>query len=455
MRVAVVGAGVGGLAAAHRLVRLGHECDVYERWPGLGGQAATLEVGPGQRLERYYHHLFRSDRHIQALLDELGMGDELEWLPSTVAMFTDGATHSFTSPTDLIRYRPLSPAARVRMGLGVLALQRRPGRLEDVEGLTAREWISRRMGREVWERFWGPLLFGKFGARSEHVSMAWLWSKLLLRRELKGSERRTELLGYPRGSWEAIWARLAERIEELGGRVLIDRPVAEIARDGDGRFALTVGAPDSWRRGLDPRDYERLPDRRSYDGVIATVPNDVFEQLLDERLAADLAPGYREGLRAIEYYAVACLLLELERPLTTHYWTNVIDPSVPFVGTVEQTNFVDADRYGGRRFVYVPNYVPRDDPVLSLDADALLELYAPGLARMRPGFDRSWVRQRWLFREPHAQPIVTPGHRERIPPIETGVPGLLLINTTQIYPQDRGTNYGVELAERAVALLLG
>ena len=42
MRVAVLGAGVAGLVCAYRLTQAGHACDVYERWPGLGGQAATL-----------------------------------------------------------------------------------------------------------------------------------------------------------------------------------------------------------------------------------------------------------------------------------------------------------------------------------------------------------------------------------------------------------------------------
>ena len=47
MRVCVVGAGVAGLVAAQRLTEAGHVCDVYERWPGLGGQAATMDVGQG------------------------------------------------------------------------------------------------------------------------------------------------------------------------------------------------------------------------------------------------------------------------------------------------------------------------------------------------------------------------------------------------------------------------
>ena len=44
MKVAVLGAGMAGLAAGHRLVAEGHEVDVYERWPGLGGQAAIVDA---------------------------------------------------------------------------------------------------------------------------------------------------------------------------------------------------------------------------------------------------------------------------------------------------------------------------------------------------------------------------------------------------------------------------
>src|SRR5439155_1673883 len=77
LRIAVLGAGVAGLVAAYRLTQAGHAVDVYERWPGLGGQAATLDVGEGHLLERYYHHLFSTDRHITALYDELGLQNEL------------------------------------------------------------------------------------------------------------------------------------------------------------------------------------------------------------------------------------------------------------------------------------------------------------------------------------------------------------------------------------------
>jgi hypothetical protein len=63
------------------------------------------------------------------------------------------------------------------------------------------------------------------------------------------------------------------------------------------------------------------------------------------------------------------------------------------------------------------------------------------------------VLDRWLHREPDAQPIVTAGYRDRMPPLETGAPGLLLANTTQVYPEDRGTNYAVRLGQEVARLV--
>jgi protoporphyrinogen oxidase len=434
VRVAVIGAGVCGLVAARRVAAAGHGVDVYERWPGLGGQAATIDVGGGHLLERYYHHLFTTDRHIARLYDELGMPDELEWRPSSVAMFAHGRQWPFTSPLDLLRFGPLPPFDRVRMGAAVVALQRLANDRAPYERVTARAWIERYMGRAAWREVWGPMLRGKFGARADDIAMVWIWNKLRLRR---GEDAREEHLGYPRRSFEPLFTALRAEIEAHGGRVLIDCPAVRIAPD----LEVTFGAPGSFRSGHDPRRFEAAGSER-YDRVLATVPNDVFAQLTD----LPEAP--------IEYFAALCLLLELDRPFSEYYWTNVADRELPFVGLIEHTNFVEPSRYDGRRFLYIANYLEHGHELLSLDADALLERYLPGLRRVNGAFDTSWVRGKWLHREPAAQPIVTVGYHERIPPLRTPAPGLVLANTTQVYPEDRGTNYAVRLGNDAAEALL-
>ncbi len=451
MRIAVVGAGITGLVAAHRLGAEGHSCDVYERWPGLGGQVATLDVGGGQRLEHYYHHLFTSDLEIAALYDELGMGEEIEWLPSSMAVFAEGRSHAFTTPLDLLRYRPLSLRSRLRMGAAVLRLSRRHKEAGELAEMSAHSWIEKNMGAEVWEKLWGPLLRAKFGNRAEDISMAWLWAKLTVRRRMEGSEARQEKLGYPRGGWQPLLERLRREVEGRGGQVLIDRPVAQIRSAGEG-FRLDWGPPDSFRAGLDPRRFERA-GTEDYDAVLATTPSDIFEEMLDGELAAAVGEDYIGRLHSISYHAALCVLLELDRGFSPFYWTNIADGELPFIGLIEQTNLIEPSRYGGRHFLYIANYLEPGHELLGLSNDELLARYEPGLRRVNPDYSPDWIRNAWIFREPAAQPIVDVGYAERIPPFKTPVPGLLLANTTQIYPEDRGTNYSVRLGNEVSKLI--
>jgi protoporphyrinogen oxidase len=369
MKVAVVGAGAGGLATAHRLTKLGHDCDVYERWPWLGGQAATLDLG-GYRLERCPQYMRRGDDHAGVLLEEVGLAAQLDWRQSSSGTFT-GAS---------LRDR-------------------------------ARSMVATARGRG-----------------------------------------RVESFGYPRSSWEVLWGRLAELIEESGGRVMIDRPVARIARDGEG-FQLSVAAPESFRRGIDPRQYETLPDTRRYDAVIATVAWEIFGWLLDPELTDALSPAYRALLGSVDYQAASCLLLELDRPLTSHHRTRMLAPAVPFRAIVEQTNFVEPEHYGGRHFAYVLERVGPDDPILELDADALLRRYEDGLRLLNSDFSASRVRERWLFRDSHAVSVITRGDRERMAPQETGAARLLHARASQGHGPEASIDSAIALANETAAKL--
>jgi len=453
MRIGVIGAGVAGLVCALRAAEAGAECDVYERWPGLGGQAATLDVGDGVRLERYYHYLFTSDRHMIDLFHELGLAADLEEHPSSSAIVTAGRVWPFNGALDLLRFTPLPPVTRLRMGAALLRMQLGGKGVDAYEAETAKAWIERNMGRAAWTEVWGPLMRGKFGDRAELISMAWIWDKATRRRNVKTGEARQEVFVHPKRSFEPLFAELERRITARGGRVMIDRPAAKLVRQ-DGRLAVVPAKAGSFRLGLDPRAYEADGPPEPYDAIVACVPNEVFRDMLDPALAEEVGGDYLERLDAIEYFTALNLLLEIDRPLTEHFWVNVADRRSPFVGLIEHTNFVGRRNTGGRVFSHVTNYLPADDELLLLGPDELLERYEPGLKLIDPAFDRSRIRNRWLFREPAGQPIVDVGYPQRIPRRQTPVQELLLVNTTQIYPEDRGTNYAVRDGATAAAEVL-
>ncbi|HUQ41939.1 MAG TPA: NAD(P)/FAD-dependent oxidoreductase [Candidatus Limnocylindrales bacterium] len=436
--VAIIGAGFTGLVAARELASSGHNVTVYERWPDVGGQASAFDLGGDVWIDRYYHHLFPSDRDMIELHEELLPG-ELEWHHSNVGMYTRGKIWPFSTPRQLLQFGPLPIIDRLRLGAATLALVRRND-WEAMDDTPAFEWLVRSFGRRVVDEVWSPLLLGKFGDEAHSVPLAWLWSKLVLRRKVDGKTIRDERLGYPRNSFQPIARALADEVRKAGGVIELDRTVVSV-EGTPGAFTLRCAPPGAYRMPFPGVPVQ--PGREAHaDLVLFTTPTHLTRELAEWPESEDRRLG------EWTYRAAAVLLLELRRQFSPTYWINIGDGQVPFLGVIEHTNLVPAERYPAR-YLYVSNYVsPRDD-VLGMSTDELLRSYMPSLQRMSPGFSEADISRAWLFKEGAAQPVPKVGNRKRILPFTSERPGFFLANTTQIYPEDRGTNYSVRLGKLA------
>ena len=435
MRVGVIGGGAAGLAAAYELTKRGHYAEVFEAAPFLGGQASTFEVGGGQ-LERGYHHLFVSDTDMTELIHELGLGHKLAWLESRVGLFYDGKIWDFATPMDLLRFKPLSLFDRLRVGFWTFALQKTTN-WRKFESVTAGDWLKARMGENAYRVLWEPMLRGKFGAHHDRVGMVWLWGKVYLRVASRGKGMQKERLGYPMGSFGEVFDTLGERVRRQGGDVHLSTGVNRIIIE-DGAAA-----------GLEVRFPEKGPETREYDAVIATAPSYIFT-----RLAPPMPKEYEDKLTGIQYLSAVLMILVLDRPLSDKYWMNVGDRSMPFLGVIEHTNMIDKSLYGGNHIVYLTNYPERGSELYNKTADELLEEFIPHLRKLNPDFDRSWVLEYHHHRVDGAQPIVGVNYGQRIPDHRAPFARLYLANTTQIYPEDRGTNYSVRMGRRVARMAL-
>ena len=435
MKVGIIGGGAAGLAAAYELIKKGHQAHVYEQAPFLGGQASTFEVG-GARLERGYHHLFMSDTYMVDLIHELGLGHKLAWIESKVGFFHGGKIWKFTSPVDLLKFTPLSLFDRLRLGLVTYYLQKTRDGLK-FESVTAAEWLEKRVGKRAYEVVWEPMLRGKFGEHYNEVSMTWLWGKIFLRVASRGKPWEKEKLGYPLGSFGEVFDTLGDRIKQMGGEVHISAGVRRVVVEEGRATSLEVDVP------------EKGTEVRPYDAVIATTPSYVFT-----RLVPPLPEEYAEKLTNVTYLAAVLVILVLKRPLSKMYWLNIADRAVPFVGIIEQTNFVDPSIYGGKHIVYFSNYPSRQNPIYQMSGEELVERFLPHLRNINPEFQPSWIEEFHHHKVDAAQPIIGVNYTRRIPELNTPIKGLYLANTTQIYPEDRGTNYSVKLGKEVVEKLL-
>ncbi len=166
MKIAIIGAGITGLSTAHLLSKEGHSVTVYEASPVTGGLGTFVRV-QNSSIERFYHHFFRSDTHVINLIKQLGIGSKLKFYPSKTSILYEGATYPFSSPLDLLTFKPLPFIDRLRLGVALAILKYLPVNIKKLDSVSAKSWLMTYAGAEAYKVIWKPLLVGKFAKFSE------------------------------------------------------------------------------------------------------------------------------------------------------------------------------------------------------------------------------------------------------------------------------------------------
>jgi protoporphyrinogen oxidase len=432
--VAIVGAGFTGLAAGFELVRNGFKVAILEQDKEPGGLAGSFVV-QGQRLEKFYHHWFTSDQHMMGLVRDLGREHDVVWRATNTGMYYAHNIFRLSTPKDVLEFRPLSFADRLRLGYVALAA-RRVKDWKSLEDYTAKEWLLKHGGEEVYRVVWEPLLVGKFGEHAEEVSAVWLWNKLKLRGGSRGRAGE-EMLAYYTGGFGALAYQIVTDLQKHGADIQLDTCVLSVLSDsGKATGVMTA-------KGF-------LPAR----SVLVTTPLPIAANLLKDICAAE----YIHSLRRIRYLSNVCVVLELDRSLSSMYWLNVNDPSFPFVGVIEHTNFEPPAAYGGKHIVYLSKYLSPSAELYQMSNHEVIEIALTALGGMFPEFNSKILSNAHVWRADYSQPIVERNYRRLVPDVATPVRNLFLSSMAQIYPEDRGTNYAVRNgreAARAIARSLG
>jgi protoporphyrinogen oxidase len=405
-----------GLASAYHALKRGHDVTLLEAASEPGGMAAHFDFG-GVSIERFYHFVCKSDQATFDLLAELGLGDCMRWVTTSMGYYFNGKLYPWGDPISLLQFPHLSVAEKLRYGLMMFtSSKRRDWRL--LENLSAKDWIESWCGKSVYDRLWRPLFDLKFYEYADNISAAWIWTRI----KRVGTSRRSvfrEQLGYIDGGSQTLVNALVAAIETRGGRIVLSAPVREIiCHDGavTGVAASTTYFPA--------------------DAVIATVPTPFISALVPALSAEE-----RAAYDAIANIGVVCVLFRLKRSVSQHFWVNIADPRFEIPGIVEFSNL----RPLGDTVVYVPYYMPtsnekfaRDDSFFRDEAFGYLKLLNPALG------DEDLIAFH-VGRLRHAQPVCPPGFAATLPPIQTSITGLQIADTCFYYPEDRGISESVRI----------
>ncbi len=433
MKIGILGAGFTGLSSAHNLLKKGHQVFIFDNNSSAGGlaggfkparNASRSDAGGEENwtwiLEQHYHHIFTSDNSIKNLAKEIGIPIYFK-KPKTKSLI-DEKIYPLDSPFDVITFKKLTLIERTRLGLVLTYLKLSPFQ-KWMEKISARDWLKKKLGKNIFELLWEPLLSAKFGEYKNDIPLSWFWARI---------KKRSQKLGYPEGGFQNLADALKKNIEKKGGKFYLQTEVKEI-KSANNKVKISFDNKEEY-----------------FDKVIVTTSSSAFLKVV-----RDIPKEYLENLEKLKALSALTLVLIFEKPFLTDgtYWLNICRKDFPFLSVVEHTNFIDKKYYNNKHIAYVGKYLPINHPYMKMSADQILKIYDPYLRKINPNYTLDATNYT-LFKASFAQPVITLNYSKIIPSLETPVKNIYLANMQQVYPWDRGVNYAIELGEKVAKKLL-
>lgn len=415
-----------GLTLAMRLAERGYQVALLEAADNIGGLADAWQLG-NITWDRHYHVTLNSDTHLRRLLAELGLDDEMEWVQTRTGFVVDGRLMSLSSTWDFLRFPPLRLLDKYRLARTIWRTSRM-NNWEELEQIPVADWLVRQSGRRTFERIWLPLLKAKLGDAWRRTSAAFIWATIQRMYAARRAGLKREFLGYLPGGYARMLNRFQTELEKRGVEIRTSYRAEKVQRNPDGSISVRSASGESL----------------TFDRVIVTAAAPIAA-----RLCRQLTDDERERLASVEYLGIVCASLLLRQPLSDYYVTNITD-AAPFTGVIEMTALVDPAEFGSRGLVYLPKYATADDPIWSRSDDEVRSDFLAGLSRIYPHFAPADLLAFRVSRVKHVFALSTLGYSRRVPPVQTSVPGLFVVNAAQIVNGTLNVNETVRLAEASI-----
>lgn len=426
---AVLGGGILGLTLAMELAQRGKRVTLIEAADSPGGLVTPWTL---QDIvwDRFYHVIVSSDSRLLGTLERLGLSERVEWGQTNTLFYAGDGLHPLNNVFDYLRLPELRLIDKLRLGLNIVyGASIRDGRR--LEGLSAAEWLTRISGRNAYLKLWRPLLRAKLGSNEQHASAAFIWG--VMRRFYGAREGRTkvEQFGYVRGGYQAVIDAFCDHLRERGVELVCNAPVQSVT-PSNGGLDIAFG------------------DRRAhFDRAVMTFAAPVAARVCDSFSTQEM-----QRLQGILYQGVVCVSLLLRRPLGGAYLTYITDESLPFTTVIEMTSLVDREQLGGHHLVYLPKYVPADDPFLQQPDEAVIAGFLAGLRRMYPDLRDEDLVDVHVARTPYVAPVMTRNYSALVPPVSTSVPHLYMVSSAQLVHGSSSVEETMRLVDRSLPQLV-
>ncbi len=425
----IVGGGILGMTLALRLAQAGKVVTLFEASDRLGGLADAWKIGD-VTWDRHYHVTLLSDLKLRGILTEIGLENDLVWNTTKSEFYDEGRFIPMNGSVDFLKFPPLGLIDKFRLALTIIWASR----IEDaakLEKIPLETWLVRLSGRNTYERIWKPLLRAKLGENHKKASAAFIWAIVRRLYAARRSGLKTEKFGYVSGGYARVLAAFERKLVDAGVKILKSTAASKITRNAAGLSIATKTAT-------------QLFDRVA---VTSAAP-------IANRLCPDLNAEEKNRLDGILYQGIVCASLVLKRPLNGCYITYITDPDVPFTSVIEMSALVDRSEFNGRSIVYLPYYATAGDPAFEEADDVIRARFLTTLFKMYPYLKPDDVEGFAVSRVKQVLAVSTLNYSATLPPINTSIPGLSILNSAHIVNGTLNVNETIGLVDDQLARVL-
>ena len=411
-KIGIIGGGIMGISLGYFLSKQGIPVTIYEASPVLGGLAGPIILDDGTAVDRFYHAILSSDRHLSELCKELGIADQLRYKETKTGFYYQSEIHPMNNIVEFLKFPPLGWIDRFRLGLTVLAAQFIKD-WNDLESVSVQSWLLKWSGQTTFQNIWRPMLKAKFDGGFDTVPATWIWSRLVRMKSTREGANQKEMAGHLIGGYITLIQAMKEKILAAGGEILLKTPVKEIVIENGKTTGILLASGE----------------KVHCDKVVCTLQTPIFQ-----RLIPGASKEYHEFLGRTEYLGIIAPLLVLDRPLSGRWTLNITDDRFPFTGVIETTAYIDPKYVGGHHLVYLPKYTAPGSPWQQKTDEEIEQIWLENLQEMFPDFDPASIQYFLCHRERFVEPLHKIDETDSIPEVKTPIENLYLATTAQIYP---------------------
>ena len=412
-RVAIVGGGVAGLAAACALAQEGYAVEMFERRPYVGGRASSyLHPGVGEVLDNCQHIILGCCTNVRDLLRRANAEDAVLWSDGITFLEPGGRQTKLTpallpaplhSTPSFLAAKALRLADKVAIARAIAVFLKGSKPEDDRQNFA--DWLkSTGQTQRAVEHFWKPVLFSALNEDPDRISVRYA-AKVFREAFLFSAE--AGRMGVPRVPLSEMYGHVAIAIERAGGKVHLRSTVDTLCRDeASGRWRLRVGK-----------------QVEEFDAVVLALSFDGMEKLLPALPEGAPRDRLQKLLTGFSHSPLTGIHLWFDREITPLNHAVLLDTTVQWL---YNTSRIQPERQSMRDGHLIELVVSASKSLLPMERQAIIDLALRELALFFPAMQEAILLKAAVVKEVRATYSIVPGLDDLRPTAESGWAGLML-----------------------------